>query len=83
LLWPEEVESGKLIYPFRIPVTFSGAPKVKSGSFTWEALRALSFRGTNRQRLDSPQQWGIKFSGNVIDNRREVDALVDFILVHT
>jgi hypothetical protein len=79
LLWPEEVETQKLIYRLRIPVSFEGAPALRLGCFTWARLRELGFKGADGEPLATPQQWGIKFSGSLIDKRREVEAIVRLI----
>lgn len=78
-LWPEETERSKLVFPFRIPVTFDGGPSLRPDCFTWDSLRSLGLRGANGQPLVSPQQWGIKFDGNILDEPREVNAVVRLI----
>lgn len=79
LLWPEEVENGKLIFPLRIPVSFEGSLKKRVLKVTWESLAALRFRGHDGSLLETSLQWGIKFSGNIVDARWEVRALVTLV----
>jgi hypothetical protein len=79
LLWPEEIETNRLVYPYRIPVTFMGGPSLSLGCITWEALRGLRFHTADGQALATPQQWGIKFSGTVVDRPNELAALTRLI----
>ena len=79
LLWPEEIELQQVRYPFRIPVTFEGGPHTRSGCIDWGALSALRFRGKRGDLLETPQQWGIKFSTNVLEDVREVSAFLQLI----
>lgn len=78
-LWEAETESQKVIYPLRIPVLFEGGPKTKPGCINWETMAGLGFRGKDGYRLETPQQWGIKFSCNVLEDPVEVSAFVALI----
>lgn len=80
LLWEEEQEQSRVIFPLRIPVTFDGGPQTKSGCVSWEALEALRFRGKDGYLLETRQQWGKKFTTNVIDAPTEVSAFVDLLV---
>ena len=80
LLWEAEKESGRIIYPFRIPVTFEGGPMTKPGCVNWQSLAELRLRGKDGFVLEVPQQWGIKFTTNVLDVPHEVSAFVDLVL---
>jgi hypothetical protein len=80
LLWPEEVEVGKILFPLRIPVTFEGGPRTRPGCVNFESLSALRLRGKDGYRLDSPQQWGKKFTTNVLDSPNDVAAFVELLL---
>jgi hypothetical protein len=79
LLWEAEEERGQILYPLRIPVTFDGGPHTKPGCINWESLARLRFRGTDGYLTETPQQWGKKFTTNVIDNPGEVHDLVQLI----
>lgn len=79
LLWEEEKEKGAVVFPFRIPVAFTGVPTVRSTVFTWESLAALGLRDSSGEVLTTSQQWGVKFRGNMIDAPREVRSLTDLI----
>jgi len=79
LLWPEEVESSNIVYPFRIPITFEGGPPTKPGCISWTTLIDLGLRGKDGSRLETPQQWGIKFRTNILEDPGEVDSFLKLI----
>jgi hypothetical protein len=72
LLWEAEREAGRVLYPLRIPVTFDGGPQTKPGCINWETLAALGFRGKDGFVLETPQQWGKKFTTNIPLLRRVI-----------
>ena len=79
LLWEEELELGRIVYPFRIPVSFEGGPHTKAKCVNWKSLASLGLRGKDGALLEDPQQWGIKFKTNVLDDPSEVDRFLDLL----
>ncbi|MCC6246008.1 MAG: hypothetical protein IT353_24455 [Gemmatimonadaceae bacterium] len=81
LLWQEELEKQRMIYPMRIPVEFDDEvtwnPRI-----TWDTLADLKLRGNDGAFLETPIQWGIKFACNVIDAPYEVRKVVSMIRRH-
>lgn len=79
LLWEAEKEQARVLYPLRIPVTFDGSPHTIPGCINWDSLARLQFRGSDGYLIETPHQWGKKFTTNVIENPREVNDLVELI----
>jgi len=79
LLWPAELDQQKIIYPVRIPVTFEGGPQTRSGCVNWDSLAALRLRGKDGFVLETPQQWGVKFKTNVLDDPNDVALFLDLL----
>ncbi len=80
LLFEEEKESSRLIYQLRIPVTMEGGPRTKPNCVNWDSLSELSIIGRTGKAISEPQQWGRKFTANVIEHPREVRLLLELIV---
>lgn len=79
LLWQAEEEAGRVLYPLRIPVSSQGGPQTRKGCINWDTLASLRLRGRDGYVLETPQQWGIKFKTNVLEDPAEVAAFVGLI----
>lgn len=79
-LWDAEQESSQVIYPFRIPVSFEGGPRTRARCINWQSLAQLQLKGHDGCVLESPQQWGIKFTTNILEAPDQVDAFLALII---
>lgn len=72
LLWKDEVDSGKILYPIRVPVDFKQVPTVNLDRITWKNLDELDFYNAKGIHLKGTQSWAKKFAGNFLNSDREV-----------
>lgn len=82
LLWKDEVEAGKVLYPMRVPVDFKGGPAVQLDRITWASLDGLGFRNAKGVPLKGAQSWAKKFSGNFLDAGQETERFAELIEMH-
>lgn len=82
LLWSEEKEVGKCIYPFRIPITHLGTP-FQQLRIRFADLGDSGIRGRNKRPLKAPNQWGMKFLCNVLDSRIEIKQILHLLRTHS
>jgi hypothetical protein len=72
LLWKDEVEARRVIYPFRFAISVANAPAVGRKQIAWEELdnvRAFNVRGG---RITGKSAWGMKWRGNLLRGADEV-----------
>jgi hypothetical protein len=78
-LWKDELLFKRVIYPLRVPVDFEDVPELNLEAITWEALDALSFRGSRGQTLKGRDRWANKFKGNFIGAGQELSMFSELL----
>ena len=81
LLWRDEQIARRVIYHLRCAVDFENVPQLSLSRLTWDTLDALNFTNVHGRSIRGIQAWGQKFSGNFIEDEKELarfNELVEF-----
>ena len=74
-LWPDEVETSEVLYPFRCAIQQLG--RVRS-NVTWSDLDLLGFKNSKGKVLRGRPMWAAKFRGNAFSHE-QARALVELL----
>lgn len=81
LFWERERAENRVLYPFRIPVTWLDTP-FSGLEIRFDDLARSGFRSRQGRLLESPAQWGIKFSCSIVDTPHEIRKMLELLEAH-
>jgi hypothetical protein len=79
LLWNDEINAGKTLYPMRVPVDFKEVPTFINKIIPWKDLDKLKFKNKQGFELIGKQSWAKKFAGNFLEQGQETEHFLGLI----
>lgn len=70
LIWPDEIISGEVVYPFRVKVDFSSSPFAKLHEVDWADFLNLRWRNKKGKLMDRKALMVFFSKGNFVDGYR-------------